>query len=57
MKTSRVQKAIDILQASIEDSSGTGKRVPKPEPKKSKKVSETSKKVRKARRVALRPIS
>ena len=48
MKTSRVQEAINILQASIEESSGTGKRVLKPEPKKSKKVSQTSKKVRKS---------
>jgi len=43
-----VQEAIDILKASVEDSSVKGKRVPKPEPKKLKKVSETSKKVRKS---------
>jgi len=48
MKTSRVQEAIEILQASVEESSVKGKRVPKPEPKKSKKVSQTSKKVRKS---------
>ena len=34
MKTSRVQEAIDILKASVEDSSVKGKRAPKPEPKK-----------------------
>jgi len=48
MKTSRVQEAIDILQASIEDSSGTGKRVPKPEPKKVKKAAVKAKKPRKS---------
>jgi len=48
MKTSRVQEAIDILQASIEDSSGTGKRVPKPEPKNVKKVAVKAKKTRKS---------
>jgi hypothetical protein len=48
MKTSRVQEAINILQASIEDSSRTGKRVPKPEPKKVKKAAVKAKKPRKS---------
>jgi len=47
MKTSRVQEAIDILQASIEESSGTGKRVLKPEPKKVKEAAVKAKKPRK----------
>ena len=48
MKASRVQEAIEILKTSVEDASVNGKRVPKPEPKKSKKVSQTSKKIRKS---------
>jgi hypothetical protein len=48
MKASRVQEAIEILKTSVEDSSVKGNRVPKPEPKKAKKVSETSKKIRKS---------
>jgi len=38
MKTSRVQEAIEILKASVDDSPVKGKSVPKPEPRKSKKV-------------------
>jgi hypothetical protein len=48
MKTSGVQEALKILKASIDDSSVDGKRVPKPEPKKSKKVLVKAKKARKS---------
>jgi hypothetical protein len=48
MKTSRVQEAIEILKASVDDSPVKGKSVPKPEPRNSKKVSTQSKKVRKS---------
>jgi hypothetical protein len=48
VKTSRVQEAIEILQASVEDSSVKGKRVPKPEPKKVKKAAVKAKKPRKS---------
>ena len=48
MKTSRVQEAIEILQASVEDSSVKGKRVPKPEAKKVKKAAVKAKKTRKS---------
>jgi len=47
MKTSRVQEAIEILKTSIDESSVKEKRVPKPEPKKSKKTLVAAKKVRK----------
>jgi hypothetical protein len=47
VKTSRVREAIKVLKASVEDSSVKGKSVPKPEPRKSKKVSTQAKKVRK----------
>jgi hypothetical protein len=47
MKASRVQEAIEILKTSVEDSSVKRKRAPKLESKKSKKVPEASKKVRK----------
>jgi hypothetical protein len=43
-----VQEAIDILKASVEDSSVKGKRVPKPEPKRVKKVAVKAKKTRKS---------
>jgi hypothetical protein len=39
MKTSAVQEALRILKESVDESSAPGKRVPKPEPRKSKKVS------------------
>jgi hypothetical protein len=48
MSTSRVQEAIEILKASVDNAAVKGKRTPKPEPKKSNKVSQTSKKVRKS---------
>jgi hypothetical protein len=48
MKTSRVQEAIEILQARVEDSSVKGKRVPKPEPKMVKKAAVKAKKPRKS---------
>jgi len=48
VKTSRVQEAIEILQASVEDSSVKGKRVSKPEPKKVKKAAVKAKKPRKS---------
>jgi hypothetical protein len=48
MKTSRVQEAIEILQASVEESSVKGKRVPKPEPKKIEKAAVKTKKPRKS---------
>jgi len=47
MKTSRVQAALSILKESVEDASVKGKGVPKPEPKKPKKVLIKVKKVRK----------
>ena len=47
MRTSRVQEAIEILKASVDNSQVKGKSVPKPEPKKSKKVSTQAKKVQK----------
>jgi len=47
MKISKVQQVITILKASTEDSSVSEKRVPKPEPKKSKKVLVKAKQVRK----------
>jgi hypothetical protein len=48
MKTSRVQGAIEILKASVDDSSVKGKRIPKPEPKRVKKAVAQAKKVRKS---------
>ena len=48
MKTSRVQEAIKVLKASVEDSSVKGKSVPKPEPRKSKKDLVKAKQVRKS---------
>jgi hypothetical protein len=48
MKTSAVQEALRILKDSVDDSTVKGKRVPKPEPRKTKKVSTQSKKVRKS---------
>jgi hypothetical protein len=48
MKTSAVQEALRILKESADESSAPGKRVPKPEPRKSKKVSTQAKKVRKS---------
>jgi hypothetical protein len=48
MKTSRVQEAIEILKASVEDSSVKTRRVPKPAPRKSKKVLVKAKKVQKS---------
>jgi len=48
MKTSGVQEALKILKASIDDSSVVGKRVPNPEPRKSKKALVKAKKVRKS---------
>jgi len=48
MKTSTVQEALRILKDSVDDSSVPGKRVPKAEPKKSKKVLVKAKKVRKS---------
>jgi hypothetical protein len=48
VRTSRVQEAIEILKASVDDSPVKGKSVPKPEPRKSKKVSTESNKVRKS---------
>jgi hypothetical protein len=47
MKTSRVREAINALKAGTDDSSVSEKRVPKPEPKKSKKVLVKAKQVRK----------
>jgi hypothetical protein len=47
MKTSAVQEALRILKDSVDDSSAPGKRVPKAEPKKSKKVFVKAKKVQK----------
>jgi hypothetical protein len=48
MKTSAVQEALRILKDSVDDSTAPGKRVPKPEPKKSKKVLVQATKVRKS---------
>jgi len=48
MRPSRVQEAIEILKASVEDSSVKGKRIPKPEPKRVKKAVAQAKKVRKS---------
>jgi hypothetical protein len=48
MKTSRTQEAIEILKASIEDSSVSGRRRPEPPPKKSKKEIVKVKTVRKS---------
>jgi len=48
MKTSAVQEALRILKDSVDDSSALGKRVPKAEPKKSKKVLVKAKQVRKS---------
>jgi len=48
MKTSRTQEAIEILKASIEDSSVSGRRRPQPQPKKSKKEIVKVKSVRKS---------
>jgi hypothetical protein len=47
MKTSRVREAINLLKASVEDSSVRGKRIPKPEPKRIKKAVAQAKKVQK----------
>jgi hypothetical protein len=47
MTISRVQEAIEILKASVEDSSVKGGRVPKPAPRKSKKVLVKARKVQK----------
>jgi len=47
MKTSRAQEAINVLKASVEDFSVREKRVPKPEPKNTKKVFVKAKKVQK----------
>ena len=47
MKTSGVQEALRILKESVENSSVSEKRVPKPEPKKTKKVLVKAKQVRK----------
>jgi len=44
MRTSRVQEAIKILKASVANSSLEQKKVPKPEPRRSKKVSVRAKK-------------
>jgi hypothetical protein len=46
VKTSRVQEAIKILKASIEDSSVNGRRRPEPPPKKSKKEKVKAKRAR-----------
>jgi hypothetical protein len=46
MKTSRVQEAIEILKASVEDSSVKARRA-KPAPRTSKKVLVKAKKVKK----------
>jgi hypothetical protein len=48
MKTSRVQLALKILKDSVDGSPGPEKGVPKPEPKKSRKVTGKSKKFGKA---------
>jgi len=48
MRPSRVQEAIEILKASVEDSSAKRKRVSKAEPKKLKKLLVNGKKVRKS---------
>jgi hypothetical protein len=47
VKKTRVQEAIEILKASVEDSSVKGRRVPKPAPRTSKKVLVKAKKVQK----------
>jgi hypothetical protein len=47
MKTSRVREAINALKAGTDDSSVSEKRVPKPEPKKTKKVLVKAEQVRK----------
>ena len=47
MKTSRVREAINALKAGTDDSSVREKRVPKPEPKNTKKVLVKAKQVRK----------
>jgi hypothetical protein len=48
MKISRTQEAIEILKASIEDSSFSGRRRPQPPQKKSKKEIVKAKTVRKS---------
>ena len=48
MRPSRVREAINVIKASVEDSSVKGKRIPKPEPKRAKKAVAQAKKVRKS---------
>jgi hypothetical protein len=48
MKISRTQEAIEILKASIEDSSVSGRRSPQPPQKKSKKEIVKAKPVRRS---------